>query len=1811
LQELKITTRLATEEFTGKAVTLFFQSQFYVLAGSWYWDLMADAVFCSDIIFSLPTDFEGTKGIIHPDDVDKLKEQLQGENILQFDFRIITTYGEVKTIIGQNITIQQTGSGLDDVQQFLHHDAEKEQEWKKDYEKLLLYKEAQERASRYTNTGIWWYNDTTHETWYSAEIYRIYDLPPFSLNPHLNTFNSFIHPEERSAVEEFTDKAFAEKAPLHIEYRIATATGEKHVLHTTQWTFNSKGEYILSGMLQDVTAQRANETEQEELENKVLVFKHQLVFDEQNIATGHWQVNLVTRKTSLSDNYYRIFGLRPKSVSENFTGIIDYVHSDDHDLFKAAHRDMLHQHKVPEIEFRIVRTDGKVRYISQKARLVTFGNEIMMLGFIQDVTVQKNLEKKIKEHKGTEDVRIFVQRQMEEMAGLAGWVWNTTTNKILWSENFYKLLGLKHNAVELSQKKLISFIHPEDQKRFSNEINLVLEEKRETIFQTRLMAGGKVKHLRASFRLMKNNEDELFIATLQDITDEHNLKQQVAQRIQLAEALSENILDRVIITDTDNTIITWNGPCEEAYGIKKDQALGKNFFDVFPRLKTEEELQLFTRVLRGESVYKQGNKGVASKGYYNLHMLPLWNDEQAEVAGVIHILHDVTEEISLRQSLSERLSFTENLVDASVDKIIAIDRNLNYIVWNKKCEEYYGLHKEQVIGKNVLEVFPDAKNSPAYNDLRRVLKGETVELTTKDEEKEEYAKTFLIPIRSNVGDVIAILWVVHDLSNEHRMQKEQERIIQLLQDEQQRLKEAQSIGHIGHFEWKAKEDTLEWSDELYRIHGLKPQSEIITLESALSFVHPDDVQEVREKIMKVRQEVTSYSITHRLIRSDGEERIVLRLLQSFAGKNGKVAYVRGTLQDITESKQTEKQILQLKDSIAQKATDKYLSLFNSIDEGFYQCEVIFDENNNPIDILYLEENPAAIRMIGQSFVGRRLREISPGYEAYWYEIFGDVAFNGTSKRMEQYSGPDKKWFSFYVTKVGGSESRQIAVVFDDITERKQYEEALQEANARLVDVLESTTDAFYALDAHFNFTYVNGKAAQLWQRTPQSLIGKHYWTEFPKAVGSESHQKHYEALQNGKPVYYETTSPILGIWIDVSIYPSKDGGLSVFFRNITERKQVEQDLKNFSCVLEQQVAERTKELQKNFAILQHAEDLAQIGSWEYDVAAEKFNWSEGMYQLFGIPSGSKVAPEIYLDHAYEEDRSVAKRIIKHLRKQHQSFEETMRIKKGGDNRLLKIKASVVHNNDGKVERLIGVDLDITDIKEAEEKIAESQMLLQQTATASPDAITIYDLQNRQPAYLNNCLAEWLHTTNETLVQMGIEGRLKLIHPDDRLKLLHFNEKVIAAETRVLSVEYRIHSLDGKMVWIRNRSKIFKRDAAGKATHLLSYLQDVTEEVQLQKELEERTQFLEALLDANTDRIVVIDKDFTIIGWNHRAEEVYATPKEKIVGKNFFSIFPKLQQDAAIMDALHRSLRGETVHLPMRKEVYHNAWSEIFYVPLKNEKGQEYAVLNILHDVTRTYETKRELRELNDTLERKNTQLESKNEEITHFAFVASHDLREPLRKISTFSDWILQNDSSQLSAQGTEYLKKMRNSVKRLNMLIEDILVLTRIHTDTKKEEKVDLNAVLHRVISEMKYRFNETGAEIEADQLPVIQANSNQVQHLFHHLIDNAIKFSQPNKQPVIKIVMDDVKGETVSSGELKAGQDYIRISFADNGLGIDPKYQKKIFQVFQQLHTKDLNTTGMGLAICRKVMENHEGMITVESTPGEGSIFSCYFPV
>lgn len=233
------------------------------------------------------------------------------------------------------------------------------------------------------------------------------------------------------------------------------------------------------------------------------------------------------------------------------------------------------------------------------------------------------------------------------------------------------------------------------------------------------------------------------------------------------------------------------------------------------------------------------------------------------------------------------------------------------------------------------------------------------------------------------------------------------------------------------------------------------------------------------------------------------------------------------------------------------------------------------------------------------------------------------------------------------------------------------------------------------------------------------------------------------------------------------------------------------------------------------------------------------------------------------------------------------------------------------------------------------------------------------------------------------------------------------------------------------------------------------------------------------------------------------------------------------------------------------------------------------------------------------LEKLNEELKETNSELENFAYVASHDLQEPLRKIQSFGDRVMAKEGDKISEEGKDYISRMMNAASRMQILVNDLLSYSRLRTKEKPFEKIDLNLLLKGVVSDLEIAIEKSGAKIEIENLPVIDGDSTQIRQLFQNLIANAIKFRNAMGNPVIKITFS------------KLSNYFFEIQVSDNGIGFDQQYEEKIFQFFQRLDGSKYEGSGIGLAVCRKIVQRHRGAISAKSKLGEGSTFRITLPI
>lgn len=364
----------------------------------------------------------------------------------------------------------------------------------------------------------------------------------------------------------------------------------------------------------------------------------------------------------------------------------------------------------------------------------------------------------------------------------------------------------------------------------------------------------------------------------------------------------------------------------------------------------------------------------------------------------------------------------------------------------------------------------------------------------------------------------------------------------------------------------------------------------------------------------------------------------------------------------------------------------------------------------------------------------------------------------------------------------------------------------------------------------------------------------------------------------------------------------------------------------------------------------------------------------------------------------------------------------------------------------------------------------------------------------------------------------------------------------------------------------------------------------------------------------------LDPEGYIRSWNEGARHLKGYSAEEIIGKHF-SVFytdqdkqDKKPERELVIAAREGKYEEEGWRVRKDGTLF---WANVLITRLLDAEGKLVGFAKVTRDLTekklaeeKLVRSEQRYRLLATALEKANSELGHSNQELEQFAYVVSHDLKEPLRKITTFSSLLLSGDTHELPEGTRRQIEKIAEAARRMNGMIEDILALCTL-TQNHTMETVSLDTLLREALENLEVRIKEKGATIDCDHLPELKVIPSQISQLFQNLLANALKFSREGVPPHIRITAALVHTPPPAVPEVKKAKQYLQIRFGDNGIGFEPGQAGHIFGLFQRLHPRaTYEGSGLGLAICKKVVVNHGGAISAESEPGNGSAFTVTLP-
>jgi PAS domain S-box-containing protein len=416
--------------------------------------------------------------------------------------------------------------------------------------------------------------------------------------------------------------------------------------------------------------------------------------------------------------------------------------------------------------------------------------------------------------------------------------------------------------------------------------------------------------------------------------------------------------------------------------------------------------------------------------------------------------------------------------------------------------------------------------------------------------------------------------------------------------------------------------------------------------------------------------------------------------------------------------------------------------------------------------------------------------------------------------------------------------------------------------------------------------------------------------------------------------------------------------------------------------------------------------------------------------------------------------------------------------------------------------------------------------------------------------------------------------------------------------------------DGEYRWFHTYGTIFDRNEKKQVEHVLNISIDITERIHAEKKVIEQQHFIQHIADASptvlflfdttTNSVVYINKEITpVLGYT--PEEVLGM-KESVKSELFH---PDDQVKVAQKSDSSKNEKAFKEYECKMKEKG-KGWRcllvrEIGF--MQNDAGDYTQVLCAALDIS-------DRKNIEETLYHKTLELQQSNSSLEEFAYVASHDLKEPLRKITTFGDRLMFKEKELLKEDSLNYLRKIIESSQRMQRMIDDLLSISMISSE-KTFENLELQSILDEVLQTLEFKIEENRAIIKSDKLPVASIIPSQFRQLFQNLLSNSLKFSRKDITPIITITHSYLSAAEIKQYQLNKSVKYLQLTFADNGIGFDEKHSEKIFSIFHRLHGRsEYEGTGIGLAICKKIVENHSGRITATGKENQGAIFNLVIP-
>lgn len=1040
---------------------------------------------------------------------------------------------------------------------------------------------------------------------------------------------------------------------------------------------------------------------------------------------------------------------------------------------------------------------------------------------------------------------------------------------------------------------------------------------------------------------------------------------------------------------------------------------------------------------------------------------------------------------------------------------------------------------------------------------------------------------------------------------------------------------------LGVWEYDPATGIGNWDERCRQLYGIADGSQI-SYQQALTYVYPDDRRLIDQAVVDAFKPQLGghYDVTYRTVGDDGQLRWVRFMGQAAFTTAGEPRRFAGVAQEVTQQVLSEQQRQQV------------LALFEQSSVGI---AVIHEDN-----LTFQLANPFYERLVGRTaaqLVGLPLLKALPELDGQGFdELLRGVIATGTpfvanevsvelirSGRLETiYVDLNYQPWRDTTGRVSG-----VLVVATDVTQQVRSRQQLQESIDQLRSLVESAPFPIGVYTGpQLQIQLANQAIIDIYGKGPD-VIGKNYPELLPELAGQQIVEQLQQVYATGVGFasgtqlvtidHHGRSTPYYFRYTFTPLFDAKGKvyGVMNMAADVTElelaRQQLQTSEARFRSLIEEAPVATCLFVGRDLHVAVANDTM--LGYWGKSQTVIGKPLAEALPELAGQPFLA------LLDEVFTTGRT------------HEAKAVRAELEVNGilDTYYFDFTYKPLRNEQGAVYAIMNMAVDVTQQVKARQALQQSETRFQNLVRTANVGMIVLEGEAFRITVVNEAYSKLVDHRVDQLLNRPVFEVLPSVEPYLRPML----EQVMTTGELITQPEarYQVQGANGQLIE-GFTDTVYQpyREADGRVTGVMAIVNDITKLVNSRQVIAQSEATLRGAIEVADMGTWTLDMETGRTTYSERLRELFEFTRDSIELEHLYN--PILEADQVrLADAVRRAATSASTGL--LDEEYTIVTQHTGRHRIVRAQGQMYfdslgrplRLVGTMRDVTEERQIHTALEQLveqrtaelaatneelaasneeyaiiNEELEESNSLLVRSNENLQTFAYVASHDLQEPLRKIQQFGNLLqLREGDGSLDAESAGYVARMQTAASRMSTLIKDLLNYSRISTQRNSEEPVSLNKVVGTVLDTLDMTISQSNAQVQVDVLPIISGDAVQLGQLFQNLLSNALKFHRPGVTPRIHIRSELIAAEDLPArvNPTRRSPTYECIQVIDNGIGFEEKYLDRIFQVFQRLHGKnEFAGTGVGLAICEKVVTNHGGVITARSQPGQGATFSVYLP-